>query len=168
MNLQRFPQQRCLQARPKQTILGHEELFGPTELGRLGGHERNPKHCSSLEYGPDCLPHKLNSAALCLLLLPGRRRHQVRNHGHRTLGIAVHRPCLFQRHRHRCSLDRFSCVRLLGDATTPPRFISGGALLSRQWQRRSGKSSPDEFVTFWKTVGVSSPHVLGLFKVVIS
>jgi hypothetical protein len=41
------------------------------------------------------LPHKLNSAALFLLLLPGRRRHRVRNHGHRTLGIAVPRPCLF-------------------------------------------------------------------------
>ena len=37
-----------------------------------------------------------------------------------------------------------------GDATTPPRLISAGALLIRQWQRRSGKSSPDEFVTFWK------------------
>ena len=150
MNLQRFPQRRCLQARPKQTILGHEELFGPTELGRLGAHGRYPKHCSSLEYGPDCLPHKLNSAALCVLLLPGRRRHQVRNHGHRTLGIAVHRPCLFQRHHHRCSLDRFSCAPH-ADATTPPRLISAGALLIRQWQRRSGKSSPDEFVTVWKS-----------------
>ena len=156
MNLQRFPQQRCLQARPKQTILGHEELFGPTELGRLGGHERNPIHCSCLEYGPDCLPHKLNSAVLCLLLLPGRRRHQVRNHSHRTLGIAVHRPCLFQRHRHRCSLDRFSCVRLMGMLPHPRDLISAGA---------SGKSAPDEFVTFWKN-GVSAPHVLGLFKVV--
>jgi hypothetical protein len=35
---------------------------------------RYPKHCSSLEYGPACLPRKLNSAALYLLLLPGRRR----------------------------------------------------------------------------------------------
>jgi hypothetical protein len=116
MNLQRFPQQRCLQARPKQTILGHAELFGPTELGRLGGHKRYPKHCSSLEYGPDYLP--LDTAALCLLLLPGRRRHQVRNHDHRTLGIAVHRSCLFRRHHHRCSLDSFSCVRLM-DADGP-------------------------------------------------
>ena len=41
------------------------------------------------------LPHKLNSVALFLLLLPGHRRHQVRNHGHRTLGIAVHRPSFF-------------------------------------------------------------------------
>ena len=36
MSLQRFPQHLCLQARPKQTILGHEELFGPTKWGRLG------------------------------------------------------------------------------------------------------------------------------------
>jgi hypothetical protein len=42
------------------------------------------------------LPHKFNSAALCVLLLPGRRRHQARNQSHHTLGIAVHRPCLFQ------------------------------------------------------------------------
>jgi hypothetical protein len=27
---------------------------------------------------------------------------------------------------------------------------SWGCYLIRQWQRRSGKSSPDEFVTFWK------------------
>ena len=135
MNLQRFPRQRCLQARPKQTTLGHEELFGPTELGRLGAHGRYPKHCSSLQYGPDCLPHKLNSAALYVLLLPGRRRHQVRNHGHRTLGIAVHRPCLFPPHHHRCSLDRFSCVHLMGGCYHTPTLISAGALLIRQWQR---------------------------------
>jgi hypothetical protein len=65
------------------------------------------------------LPRKLNSAALCVLLLPGRRRHQVRNHCHRTLGIAVHRPCLFRRHHHRCSLDRFSRVRLMGCLSLP-------------------------------------------------
>jgi hypothetical protein len=109
MSLQRFPQHLCLQARPKQTILGHEELCGPTKWGRMGAQKRYPKHCSSLEYGPACLPRKLNSAALCLLILLGRAR-QVRNHGHRTLGIAVHRPCLFQRHHHRCNLDRFSCA----------------------------------------------------------
>ena len=150
MNLQRFPQQRCLQARPKQTILGHEELFGPTELGRLRGHERYPTHCSSLEYGPDCLPHKLNSAALCLLLLPGRRRHRVRNHGPRTLGIAVHRPCPFSATPSPLQSGQVFMCAPHGDATTPPRLISAGALLIRQWQRRSGKSSPDEFVTFWK------------------
>jgi len=167
MNLQRFPQQGCLQARPKQTILGHEELFGPTELGRLGGHERNPKHCSSLEYGPDCLPHKLNSAALCLLLLPGRRRHQVQNQpphvGHCCSSSVPFSttPSPLQ------SGQVFMCAPL-GDATTPPRFIFAEALLIRQSQMRSGKSSPDEFVTFWKNVAVSSPHVLGLFKVVIS
>jgi hypothetical protein len=32
-------------------------------------------------------------------------RHQVRTHGHRTLDIDVHRPCLYQLHHHRCSLD---------------------------------------------------------------
>jgi hypothetical protein len=46
-----------------------------------------------------------------------------------------------------------------GDATTPQRFISAGALLIRQWQRRSGKSSPDEFVTLWK----NGRHVLAAF-----
>jgi hypothetical protein len=148
MNLQRFPRQRCLQARPKQTTLGHEELFGPTELGRLGAHGRYPKHCSSLQYGPDCLPHKLNSAALYVLLLPGRRRHQVRNHGHRTLGIAVHRPCLFQPHHHRCSLDRFSCVHLMGGCYHTPtidicwRFADPAMA--------EGKSSPDEFARLEK------------------
>ena len=44
------------------------------------------------------------------LLFPhGCHRHPVRNHCHRTLDIAVHRPSLFQRHHHRCSLDTFSC-----------------------------------------------------------
>jgi hypothetical protein len=66
MSLQRFPQQRRLQARPKQTILGHEVLFGPTELGRLGAHGRYPKHDSSLEYGPERLPHKLSIRLLCV------------------------------------------------------------------------------------------------------
>ncbi len=71
------------------------------------------------------LPHKLNSPALFLLLLPSRRRHQVRNHSHRTLGIAVHRPCLFQRHHHRCSLDKFSCVHPIGMLPRPPRKSGG-------------------------------------------
>jgi hypothetical protein len=75
-----------------------------------------PKFASSWGHSlPACRsPHKLNSAALFLLLLPGHCPHQVRNHSHRTLGIAVHRPCLFRRHHHRCSLDRFSWVRLMG------------------------------------------------------
>src|SRR5262245_8450040 len=60
------------------------------------------------------LTRELNSAALCVLLPLGRRRHQARNHCHHTLGIAVHRLCLFRRLHHRCSLDRFSCVRLMG------------------------------------------------------
>ena len=69
MSLQRFPQHLCLQARPKQTILGHEELFGPTKWGRLGAQNRYPKHCSSLEYGPVCLPRKLNSACVYYFFL---------------------------------------------------------------------------------------------------
>jgi hypothetical protein len=37
-----------------------------------------------------------SQAAMFLLLLHGdRRRRQVQNHGHRTLGIAVHRPRFF-------------------------------------------------------------------------
>jgi hypothetical protein len=39
------------------------------------------------------------------------------------LGIAVHRPCLFQRHHHRCSLDRFSCVCLMGMLPHPRDYI---------------------------------------------
>ena len=77
------------------------------------------------------LPHKLNSAALSLLLLHAGRRRQVRNHGHRTLGIAVHRPCLFQRHHHRCSLDRFSCVRLMGWYHTPAIIFVGALRIGR-------------------------------------
>ena len=48
-----------------------------------------------------------NYSVMCLVRLPGRRR-QVRNHGHRTLNIAVHHPYLCQLHHHRCSLDKFS------------------------------------------------------------
>src|SRR5690242_17196396 len=36
-------------AKPKRTIPGHEQLFGPIELGRLCKHERSPKHYSSLK-----------------------------------------------------------------------------------------------------------------------
>ena len=77
------------------------------------------------------LPHKLNSAALSLLLLHAGRRRQVRNHDHRTLGIAVHRPCLFQRHHHRCSLDRFSCVRPMGCYRTPAIIFVGALRVGR-------------------------------------
>ena len=64
---------------------------------------------------------KRNSVALFLLLLPGHRRHQVRNRGHRTLGIAAHRPCLFRQHHHRGSLAVFhspTYARLLGPDRT--------------------------------------------------
>jgi hypothetical protein len=47
-------------------------------------------------------------SAMCLILLHGRRHYRARNHCHRTSDIAFHRPCLCQRHHHRCSLDRFS------------------------------------------------------------
>jgi hypothetical protein len=49
----------------------------------------------------------LSTSATCLGRLPGRRR-QVRNHGHRTSDIAVHRPYLCQLHHHHCSLDKSS------------------------------------------------------------
>jgi hypothetical protein len=65
-----------------------------------------------------------SQAAMFLLLLHGRRRRQVRNHCHRTLGIAVHRPCLFHRHHHRCSLDRFSCAPH-AHVTTPLSLARG-------------------------------------------
>ena len=87
---------------------------------RLRGMNLVPNlNCES----PSCascgrLRHKLNSAALYLLSLPGRRCRQVRNHGHRTLGIAVHRRCLFQRHHHRCSLTGFH-VRRMGMLPCP-------------------------------------------------
>jgi hypothetical protein len=42
---------------------------------------------------------------------------------HRTLGIAVQRPCLFRRHHHRCSLDRFSCAPRT--SSKPPRGPDG-------------------------------------------
>jgi hypothetical protein len=95
-----------------------------------------PKFASSWGHSlPACrLPHNFNSAALCVLLLPGHRPHQVRNHSHRTLGIAVHRPCLFRRHHHRCSLDRFSCAPH-GDATTPRDYHS--MVLFRQRDSRN-------------------------------
>src|SRR6185437_2976077 len=64
-----------------------------------------------------------NSAAfLCVLHLPGRRRHQVRNHCHRTSGTAAHRPCLFQQHHHHCSLGKFSCVPF-GECYHIPTYI---------------------------------------------
>jgi hypothetical protein len=47
------------------------------------------------------------TTATCLILLH-RRRYRARNHCRRTLDIAVRRPCLCQRHHHRCSLDRSS------------------------------------------------------------
>jgi hypothetical protein len=54
-------------------------------LGRLGAQEHYPKYCSSLEYGPDCLPHKRNSAALidlsyfpALLALAGKPQLAVK------------------------------------------------------------------------------------------
>jgi hypothetical protein len=46
---------------------------------------------------------------MCLVRLPGRRC-QARNHSHRTLDTAVHRPCPYQLHHHHCSLDKFSFV----------------------------------------------------------
>lgn len=67
IGLQRFPQKVLLQEWPKQTIVDHEELFGPSELVRLGAYERCPKCCSSVEYGPACQPRKLNSAAVIKL-----------------------------------------------------------------------------------------------------
>jgi hypothetical protein len=79
----------------------------------VGAQKRYPKHCSSLEYGPACLLRKLNSATLCLLLLLGRRR-QVRTCGHRTLGIAVHRQCLF--------------------STTPSPLQSGQVFMCASWE----------------------------------
>jgi hypothetical protein len=54
------------------------------------------------------------------------------------------------------------------------RGISGqqqtfaGALPIRQWQRRSERVHRMSLSRFGKTVGAFSPHVLGLFKVVIS
>jgi len=54
---------------------------------------------------------------MCLVLFHGRR-HQVRNHGRRTLDIDVHRPYLYQLHHHHCSLDKFSCVPHV-DANNP-------------------------------------------------
>jgi len=49
--------------------------------------------------------------SVTFLLLPhGCHRHPVRNHYHRTLGIVVQRPYLFQWHHHRCNLDRSSCA----------------------------------------------------------
>jgi hypothetical protein len=47
------------------------------------------------------------------------------------LGIAVHRPCLFQRHHHRCSLDRFSCVRPMGCYRTPAIIFVGALRVGR-------------------------------------
>ena len=89
-------------------------------------------------------PHKLNSAALFLLLPPGRRRHRVRNHGHRTLGIAVRRPCLFRRHHHRYSLDRISCVHLMGCGRKAPPCGRGSVRIrihhARQTTTNGGRS----------------------------
>jgi hypothetical protein len=98
------------------------------------------------------MPHKLNSAALSLLLhyfflavvvigyeTTATARWAllfiVRAFFNDTITVAVWTGF------HACAS---------WDATTPTRFISAGAL------------------RFGKTVGVSSPHVLSLFKVVIS
>ena len=143
MNRQRFPQQRCLQARPKQAIFGHEELSGPTELGRLGGHERNPKHCSSLEYGPSvcrtssirlpCVYYFFLTVVVIRYETTATARWAllfiVRAFFNDTVTVAV--------------WTGFHVCASWG-------FIFARALLIRQWQRRSGKSSPNEFVTFWK------------------
>ena len=81
---------------------------------------------------------------LMLVFITSGRRRQVRNHGHRTLGIAVHRPCLFQRHHHRCSLDRFSCAPH-GDATPARDYIrwcfADPAIAARQHDARFSSKS---------------------------
>jgi hypothetical protein len=90
-----------------------------------------------------------SQAAMFLLLLHGRPHRRVLNHCHRTLGIAVHRPCLFQRHHPRCNLDRFSCVHLMGMLPHPDIDICW-RFADPAMAEAFVKSSPHEFVTFWK------------------
>jgi hypothetical protein len=108
-------------------IRGQQRSSQANSLDEINDYARTP--------GPDSfrnLSHKLNSSALCVLFLPGRRRHRVRNHCHHTSGIAVHDSC------RRIRLLFFPNVDAIGlpnniTATTPTlRYVSQTAILRRE------------------------------------
>ena len=91
-----------------------------------------------------------------LLLLHACRHRQVRNHYRRTLGIAVHRPYLFQLRLRRCTLDKFSCftphVTLLRFPQREGAMVRSGQILCLALSARRQPSDP-----MWRGTPVLQP-----------